>query len=69
MISGACVYDVVDIHAGCYKVNRICRAADDLRGSELEESVIIDQLYFQLLQRLSAARRGYYFIHTSSALA
>jgi len=64
VISGACVLTAVDIRAGCYTVNRISLAADDLRkqhmslqttkGSKPEESVIIDQLCFQLfLQRLS----------------
>ena len=58
MISGACIYSAVDIHAGCYTVNRISPAEDDLgkqrtslrptKGSEQEEAVIIDQLRFQL---------------------
>lgn len=63
------MYTAVDSHAGCYTVNRISLAADDLRkqcmssGSKPEESVIIDQRCFQLLQQLLAACFGYYFIY------
>lgn len=52
------------MHAGCYTVNRISPPVDDLRqtaqqlyallqAQTLEESLLIDQLGFQLSQRRS----------------